>query len=197
MTVQHQSTNRRLLVRLVSVACLMFGFGFVLVPLYDVFCEVTGLNGKTGLIEARRPAIPSIDKTREVTVEFTANVNAGFPWEFKPVVNRIQVHPGEPRQVFFNAKNLSKQPVVGRAVPSVAPNRAAKYLNKIECFCFTEQRLDGGESKQMAVHFIVDPRLPGDVSILTLSYTFFGVEPMQTGARASPAYSEGSGLTAG
>jgi cytochrome c oxidase assembly protein subunit 11 len=175
----------------------MFGFGFVLVPLYDVFCEVTGLNGKTGLIEeARQPANPRIDKTREVTVEFMANVNGSFPWEFKPVVNRIQVQPGEPRQVFFAAKNLAKQPVTGRAVPSVAPNRAAKYLNKIECFCFIEQRLDGGESKQMAVRFIVDPHLPRDVSILTLSYTFFGVEPRQTGATA-PAYSEGSGLTAG
>lgn len=167
--------NKRLVRRLVFLVCAMFGFGYALVPLYQVFCELTGLNGKPDerVAETRAQAI---DSQRTVAVEFLANVDAGLPWTFKPQVGRIHIHPGETKQVNFLAKNLSGSLVRGRAVPSVSPSIGAKYLKKIECFCFTEQRLSAGASKEMPVRFLIDPSLPKHVKTLTLSYTFFGVK---------------------
>ena len=166
-------SEQRLIRRLFFIVFGMFAFGFALVPLYDVFCKITGLNGKTGQTEATETLITRIDQSREVTVEFVANVSAGFPWEFKPSVNKLQVHPGELKQTSFYAKNLSDKAVTGRAVPSVAPNHSARFFIKTECFCFTEQRLQAGEGKEMPVRFFVNPDLPMDVKTLTLSYTFF------------------------
>lgn len=173
----------------------MFGFGFALVPLYDVFCKVTGLNGKTGRAEARLAIIKGIDKNRPVTVEFVANVGAGFPWEFKPSVNKLQIHPGELRQTSFYAKNLSGRAIAGRAVPSVAPNHAARFFIKTECFCFTEQKLGADESKEMPVRFIVDPDLPADIKTLTLSYTFFEARSPGSGAANSERLTRNGGDT--
>jgi cytochrome c oxidase assembly protein subunit 11 len=167
------SEQRRLIRRLLLIVVGMFGFGFALVPLYDAFCKITGLNGKTGRAEATQAVIKSIDQSREVTVELIANVSAGFPWEFKPSVNKLRIHPGEPRQTSFYAKNLSESAITGRAIPSVAPNQAARFFIKTECFCFTEQKLEANEHKEMPVRFIIDPDLPGDIKTLTLSYTFF------------------------
>jgi cytochrome c oxidase assembly protein subunit 11 len=165
--------EQRLIRRLLFIVFGMFAFGFALVPLYDVFCKITGLNGKTGQTQAAQTPITRIDKSRKVTVEFVANVSAGFPWEFKPSVNKLQIHPGEIKETSFFAKNLSDKAVTGRAVPSVAPNHSARFFIKIECFCFTEQNLQAGEGKEMPVRFFVNPDLPVDVKILTLSYTFF------------------------
>ena len=150
----------------------MFSFGFAMVPLYDVFCDITGLNGKTGDQVALAKAM-KVDTSRVIEVEFVASLNDNMPWEFKPVQDSVKVHPGEPTRIEYVAINRTNNTIVGQAVPSVAPGRAAGYFQKTECFCFTEQKLEAGEEKQMPVIFVVDPNLPDDVSQLALSYTFF------------------------
>jgi cytochrome c oxidase assembly protein subunit 11 len=152
----------------------MFGFGFALVPLYDVFCEWTGLNGKTGG-RVEYSAVQEINKERLVTVQFTASNNGGMSWKFEPMVHQVQVHPGELTEIKYYARNPGTTRMVGQAVPSVSPMRAADYLRKTECFCFTQQVLEAGEAIEMPVFFYVDPALPADVSKLTLSYTLFDV----------------------
>lgn len=170
---QRRQANRRIVRRLGMAAAMMFGFGFVLVPLYDVFCDITGLNGKTGRIEQEKVLGGTVDKDRLVTVEFMSTVHNDLPWEFKPMVRRIKVHPGEVTEVHYYARNLADAQVAGHAVPSVAPGQAAKYFNKTECFCFTRQTLEAGEYKEMPLRFVVDPALPEGVRTVSLSYTFF------------------------
>jgi cytochrome c oxidase assembly protein subunit 11 len=169
MTLDRNST---LALKLGATAVAMFGFGYALVPLYDVFCEITGLNGKTGVISAAEAA-GVVDSTRKVTVEFDSNVNGALPWRFGPMQKKVQVHPGQLTEVLYFAENTSDRPVVGQAVPSVAPTPASLYFNKTECFCFTQQTLAPGERRVMPVRFIVDPQMPGKYTTLTLSYTFF------------------------
>ena len=176
--------NSRVVRRLGLVVLVMFGFGFALVPLYDVFCEVTGLNGKTGRIAAGEAQVLQVDSTREVTVEFVASVNSELPWEIKPLVRRVTVHPGEVTEVKYSARNTTGETVSGQAVPSLVPGVASKYFNKTECFCFTQQTLEAGEYKEMPLRFIVDPELPEDVSSVALSYTFFR---MEAGDKQQPA----------
>ncbi|MGB5259870.1 MAG: cytochrome c oxidase assembly protein [Gammaproteobacteria bacterium] len=170
------SANRKLVGRLGLVVFAMFGFGFALVPLYDVFCEITGLNGKTGRIDVEAALGQEIDMERDVTVEFVASVNSDLPWEIKPMVRRIKVHPGEVTEVKYAARNLTGGTVVGQAVPSLVPGLASKYFNKTECFCFTQQPLKAGEYKEMPLRFVVDPALPKDVHSVVLSYTFFRMD---------------------
>lgn len=168
--------NERSFARIALVALAMFGFGYLLVPLYDVFCEITGLNGKTGRVdEAAVAARYQPDMSRTVTVQFVANNNLGMPWEFGPVVASMQVHPGKVYATSFTARNPTPQDMVGQAVPSVAPGKASRYFNKTECFCFDQQALAAGETKDMPLRFIVDPNLPKDVHTLTLAYTVFDV----------------------
>lgn len=164
--------HRRTVLRLVLVVVGMFGFGFALVPLYDVFCEVTGLNGKTGVVTAAEVG-DEVDTSREVTVELVATVNSGLPWEFRPVTKRMKVHPGKVYEVQYFARNLADREVTGQAVPSVTPGLASKYFNKTECFCFTQQRFEAGEGREMPVRFVVDRDLPEDIETVTLGYTFF------------------------
>jgi cytochrome c oxidase assembly protein subunit 11 len=159
--------------KLALVALLMFGFGYALVPLYNVFCEVAGINGKTGEISLAQAAEQDVDMDRLVTVEFVTSVNSELLWKFKPVQRKLSVHPGEIYEALFLVQNLSNETMLGQAVPSVAPQRASLYFNKTECFCFTQQRLGPGEQKELPVRFIVDPDMPGNINILTLSYTFF------------------------
>lgn len=167
-----QTTNRKVIARLLILVIAMFGFGFALVPLYDVFCDVTGLNGKTGdRIELSDVTV--VDKTRLVKVQFISSLNESMPWVFKPLTRTIEVHPGEPTTINYYAKNITQHAITGQAVPSVAPGLAAAYFQKTECFCFTEQKLEAGEEKLMPVIFIVDSSLPEDINELTLSYTFF------------------------
>jgi len=179
-----RAANRRTACKLVVTTCLMFGFGYALVPLYNVFCEVTGINGKTARVSAAAAAAVEVDESRLVTVEFVTNVNVDLPWDFRPLVNKVQVHPGAETQVEFEATNHAQYRVTGNAVPSVAPNAAARYFNKTECFCFTQQALGPLETRTMPVRFVVDPRLPADVKVLTLAYTFF--ESMPTSAAPAP-----------
>lgn len=178
-----KNANARVIARLMFVVVGMFAFGFALVPLYDVFCEVTGLNGKTGDRAVAYDEL-QVDTSREVEVEFVASLNESMPWEFRPVQHAVTVHPGEATRIEYVAVNRTNRPITGQAVPSVAPGRAAEYFQKTECFCFTEQRLEPGEEKRMPVIFVVDPELPDDVSQLALSYTFF-IKP--TGAADNTA----------
>ncbi len=168
-----QKANRGLVARLVLVAVGMFGFGFALVPLYDVFCDLTGINGKTGRVDQAQAQATQVDKSRWITVEFVANVSSGLPWDFRPSERRVRVHPGEIAETTFYAHNPTTRDAIGQAVPSVAPSMASKYFNKTECFCFSQQTLKSGEDKEMPVKFIVDPRLPGEITTITLAYTFF------------------------
>ena len=154
-------------------AVIMFGFGYALVPLYDVLCDVTGLNGKTGEISQQDVSSENIDTNRLVTVQFDTNVNSALPWKFEAKKYTMTVHPGEVAEAVFYAENNSDVAVVGQAVPSVAPTTASIFFNKTECFCFTKQVLEPGERKEMVVRFVVDSDLPDKYSEMTLSYTFF------------------------
>lgn len=171
---QHTTSTKRLVGKLALTVAGMFGFGFALVPMYDVFCEWTGLNGKTGG-RVEYSATQEINKERLVTVQFTASNNAGMSWEFAPLVHQVDVHPGELTEIKYFARNPTAARIVGQAVPSVSPLKAADYLRKTECFCFTQQVLEAGEAIEMPVLFYVDPMLPADVTKLTLSYTLFDV----------------------
>jgi cytochrome c oxidase assembly protein subunit 11 len=168
--------HRSLTLKLLAVVVLMFGFGFALVPLYDAFCAITGLNGKTGRIDETL-AVGTVDKGRWVTVEFLTNVNSALPWKFWSAQQKMRVHPGEVNETLFYSRNLTQHSIVGQAVPSVAPGKAARYFNKTECFCFTQQQVAAGETKEMPVRFIVDANLPEDVNTISLAYTFFPVAP--------------------
>lgn len=181
-----QTTNGTIITRLLILVIVMFGFGFALVPIYDVFCDITGLNGKTG-DRVELQGSQSIDQNRLVKVQFIANLNDNMPWEFKPLTRFIEVHPGEPTTIMYYAKNITSLPIIGQAVPSVAPGLAAAYFQKTECFCFTEQKLEPGEDKLMPVKFIVDSSLPEDFNELTLSYTFF-VKPSETSKKPNSQY---------
>ncbi len=173
MTEQERKrANRRAAGKLGVVVLAMFGFGFALVPLYNVFCEITGLNGKTGVVQASA-LDGAVDESRLVTVEFTGSVNSSLPWEFAPLSNKMKVHPGKVYEAAFIARNLGSVAKVGQAVPSVAPSAASKYFDKTECFCFTEQRFESGEQRELPLRFVVDKNLPADIKTVTLSYTFF------------------------
>lgn len=164
--------NRRLLRRLLLVTVAMFGFGFAMVPLYDVFCSITGLNGKTS--NKAMAALPEqADDSRTITVEFVANINESAPWEFRPKVAKMEVHPGEFYRTSFFAQNLTGAPLVGQAIPSVAPGPAAAHFQKVECFCFSRQDFKAHEGREMPVVFRLDPKLDPEISTVTLSYTFF------------------------
>lgn len=166
--------NSKVIKKLVLVVFAMFGFGFALVPLYDVFCDITGLNGKTNDVAAVY-ADDGIDTSRTVKVQFITRMAKGIPWQFEPVVNEISVHPGEMKFVDFYAKNLSQHDIIGQAVPSVSPGLAAGYFQKIECFCFTQQPLKSGEEVKMGLQFYVDLEIPKEINTLTLSYTLYDI----------------------
>jgi cytochrome c oxidase assembly protein subunit 11 len=165
-------------VKSVIVAVLMFGFAFALIPLYNTFCEITGLNGKTsGQVVAQEALSKQIvDENRLITVQFDASVNSKLNWAFRPTELNMQVTPGKLYKTNFYAKNLSDKEITGRATYSVTPGKASLYFNKTECFCFTEQTLKAHEEVIMPVTFIVDTKLAKDVNIMTLSYTFYKLE---------------------
>lgn len=157
----------------------MFGFGYLMVPLYDIICDITGLNGKTSSTAMVAPANP-VATDRLVTVEFVSVVNSAAAWSFKPVQRSMKVVPGQTYNASYEVVNLSGRPAVGQAVPSVAPSSAAKYFNKIECFCFTHQEFEAGGRKEMPLIFFVEEDLPRSIDTVTLSYTYFdtGEEPV-------------------
>jgi len=159
--------------KLFIFAACMFGFGYVMVPMYDLLCDVTGLNGKTGEVSQVKAESMHVDMNRLVTVEFDTNVNPALPWKFKASEFKMNVHPGEIAEAVFVVENTSNKPVVGQAVPSLVPALASLYFDKTECFCFTTQLLEPGERKEMIVRYVVGSELPENISTMTLSYTFF------------------------
>jgi len=169
-----KTETRKIIKQLVFVAVGMFGFGFAMVPLYDILCEVTGFNGKTAgkytAVEAQE-----VREDRLVTIQFLASNNANMPWEFKPKVRTMKVHPGKLNTAEFYARNVTRETMVAQAVPSVTPFYAAEFLHKTECFCFEEQQLATGEDLVMPLRFIIDSQIPEDVKTLTLSYTLYDV----------------------
>lgn len=171
-------SNSKVLWPVVSVSIAMFGIGFALVPLYDVFCELTGLNGKVKS-EAQAEAGFRVDQARWVTVEFVTTVNGEMPLGFRVETTKLKVHPGEYQTVKFFGTNQSDRTLVGRAIPSIAPGWATQFLKKTECFCFSEQTFEPQKEREMPVRFVIDPALPETVADVTLSYTFFDITEKQ------------------
>ena len=167
--------NRTMLRKLLIVSVLMFGFGWALVPLYRTICEITGINVLTPRNRDAENAARNtqVDRTRTVIIEFDANKQGA--WRFRPHKSYIEAHPGELVQVQYDLVNLQSRPMAGQAIPSYAPTQAAQYLQKLECFCFQQQLLAAGETREFPVLFFIDPKLPADVKTITLSYTFFEV----------------------
>ncbi|NKB63131.1 MAG: cytochrome c oxidase assembly protein [Gammaproteobacteria bacterium] len=155
------------------IPVLMFGFGYLMVPMYDLICDITGLNGKTGSISTAEASQLTVDADRMVKVEFLGTVNDEAPWDFGPKVTSMMVHPGRQYQTSFVAKNTIDKTIVGQAIPSVAPGKAATYFNKTECFCFNQQTFEPLESREMPLVFVIDPGLPESIDTVSLSYTFF------------------------
>ena len=172
-------SNSAGMLKLIGVSLAAFAFTFSLVPLYRIACEkIFGIRLEQGPGEARAAALTK--KARTVTVQFDGGVNSKLPWAFHPEQLTMQVVPGELNETNYFARNDSARAIVGSAVPSVAPSRASGYFTKTECFCFTAQTLQAGESRDMPVRFIVDPNLPSDIGTITLSYTFFKNEALTT-----------------
>jgi cytochrome c oxidase assembly protein subunit 11 len=166
--------NLTMLSKLLVIAVVMFGFGYALVPIYKQICELTGVNILTPKdISIKEITNSQIDRTREVTVEFDANTQG--PWRFRPTVSSMKVHPGEMAQIMYEVVNKQSYKMEAQAIPSYAPQQAAAYFKKMECFCFKQQTLEANEARQMPVVFYIDPSLPKDVKTITLSYTFFEV----------------------
>jgi len=172
--------NRQLLLKLVVIVVFMLGFGYALVPLYKHICEALGINVLSlaerqvaGASKTGASGNGQVDYSREITVEF--DTNARGPWDFKPAVRHMTVHPGELSQVMYEFRNKQDRTMAAQAIPSYAPMQASAHFNKLECFCFNEYTLKPGETKQWPVVFVIDPKLPKDVKTITLSYTFFEV----------------------
>jgi cytochrome c oxidase assembly protein subunit 11 len=170
--------HRRVLLRGAMACAVAFALAFTLVPLYQIACEkIFGIKLESSPTGEQRVAGYEVDYSREVVVEFDAGVNSRLPWTFRAERHRMVVHPGQLTEAIFFARNDDHGPIIGNAVPSVAPASASIFFNKTECFCFTEQMLAPGEERAMPVRFVVDPALPRGVDTLTLSYTFFNNEP--------------------
>jgi cytochrome c oxidase assembly protein subunit 11 len=171
--VVHSRENSAMLRKLLLVACVMFGFGFALVPFYKKICEVTGINN---VLKKDDVANTQVDIARTLTVQFDTNLRNDLPWTFTPLEKSVQLHPGELVQATFEVRNNSTRLVTGQAIPSYGPQVAASHFKKLECFCFTQQTLQPGEVRRMPVVFVVDRDIPAEVNTITLSYTFFEVE---------------------
>jgi cytochrome c oxidase assembly protein subunit 11 len=177
--------NAAMLGKLAVIAVAMFGFGYALVPLYESICEALGINV---LSIAEREATSygkarpngQVDTSRTITVEFDANAHG--PWSFKPALATLKVHPGELATVMYEFANEQGRTMSAQAIPSYAPKQATAHFNKLECFCFNEYTLAPGERRQWPVVFVIDPKLPKDVTTITLSYTFFEIPGRQKAA---------------
>lgn len=175
--------HQKLLIVLTVVVLGMFGFGFALVPIYNSLCKTLGINGKTNPKSiAYDVSKAKIATDREVLVQFVATNNSGVPWAFYPKIKEIKVHPGEVVKLAFYAENTTDHRMVVQAIPSVTPGLAAKYLKKTECFCFTQQTLNGHEAMNMPLLFHLDTELPEKINTVTLSYTLFDVSDRALGS---------------
>jgi cytochrome c oxidase assembly protein subunit 11 len=175
MSNPHNSRNNGPIVaKLVVIAAVMFGFGFALVPLYDVFCDITGLNGKLKNDAAAELKF-QVDENRKISLEFVTSVNGTTPIGFRAETAKMKIKPGKSYTVYFRAENLSDRKLIGQAIPSFTPGLAARYLKKTECFCFSSQTFEARETKKMPVRFVMDPAIPESYKDVTLAYTFFDI----------------------
>ncbi len=170
-TIIKKRKAKRLLISLFLLTIIMFGFGFALVPLYDVLCNVLGINGKTNTSSVSNRSL--VDKSRSITVQFLATNNESLPWEFHPMIKKVELHPGQNIKIAYYAKNDSERVMTVQAIPSVTPGLAASHLKKTECFCFNQQTLKPGQSMEMPIIFHLDNSLPKNINEVTLSYTLF------------------------
>lgn len=180
--------HNRLIIKLLLMVAGAFIFAFALVPIYNVLCEATGFNGKTsgksvirdgfgiGGLQTGTAPVSRVNTARTVRVEFTGTVMPGLPWDMRPLTLSLDIHPGELQQVSYLVRNTSDRSITGQAVPSVTPGQAAQHFEKIECFCFSQQTLAPGEAREMPLAFIVKPEVDEDISHITLSYAFFGLD---------------------
>ena len=189
-----RSDNLRMVGKLAMMVAVMFAFGYALVPVYRSICNALGIN-VLSLSERQVPGNSSqgarntqVDRSRTITVEFDANARG--VWHFKPMLRSVDVHPGELATVVYEFTNTQNRAMAAQAIPSYAPKQASPHFNKLECFCFNEYVLQPGESKQWPVVFVIDPKLPKDVTTITLSYTFFEV-----GGKTPPAPQAAAGAT--
>jgi cytochrome c oxidase assembly protein subunit 11 len=172
VTDEAHKSNRKLTRQLWLFVAGSFAFGFALVPLYDVLCEVTGYGNRNELRESAS-VVEAPDETRIVTIEFISSAPTFGAWEFQPAVGSIEVHPGRLYEAKFHARNLRAEAVTAQAVPSIAPLQATQYFRKTECFCFTPQSFEGRQARDLSVRFIVDPKLPANIDRLTLAYAMY------------------------
>ncbi len=168
--VDHGKTVGKIMLLVVGMFC----FAFALVPLYDVFCRITGINGKTN-VEAAVYSAPEVDETRTITVDFITRTHSGMPWEFEAQTRKVDIHPGQMGEVTFYVRNPTGRDIIAQAVPSVTPGQASLYLNKTECFCFQHQPLKAGEEALMPMVFYIDPQLPENINFFTLQYTLYDI----------------------
>ncbi len=198
-----RQANLLMLRKLAVVTLAMFGFGYALVPLYLAICEMTGINilalgekelPSSGNARLAEPKNSQVDTSRLITVEFDANARG--PWQFKPMQNSLQVHPGEMATVMYEFQNVQDRAMSAQAIPSYAPKQAAAHFNKVECFCFNQYTLAPGEKKMWPVVFVIDKKLSKDVTTITLSYTFFevgsGIPPAPSAAVRVPSNQSGT-----
>ena len=164
---------KRTLRKLIIAVPLMFAFGFALVPLYDVFCEVTGLNGK--VFQSEHSDNLLTDEGRSIALQFISTNNENMPWTFKPSKQVMKIETGKYHTATFYVKNTTNKRMVAQAVPSVAPSNAAAHLKKLECFCFEQQELMPGEEANLPVRLLVSNDLPSNIKNIILSYTIFDV----------------------
>ena len=173
--------NKRVVGGASFVVIAMFGFGFALVPLYDLFCDVLGINGSYQAIEdgtydagaeSERALKNGVDKSRTLTMQFLVTENDALNLEFRALTNKLSFYPGEVQEVSYYVKNLSSKPMVIQAIPDISPNLAKKYLAKIECFCFKKQTLEPGEAKEMPLRFVVNSVIPDSIPVLTMTYRY-------------------------
>lgn len=174
-----QKPSRCLLSVLCTIVVSMFAFTFALIPLYNVFCQITGLNGKVD-IQHPEQFTRYKDKTlqeitRRIVVEFDTNRNRELLLEFSPEHPALEVKPGELTHTSYHVKNLTSKKIIVQAIPSITPGIIAKHLKKLECFCFNQQTLQPGESMSLPLRFWLEPEIPEDIHRLTLSYTLFDV----------------------
>ena len=192
VTASNSNANRATVKRLIFITVGMFCFGWALIPLYDLFCDITGLGGDPGGQYAYDPASERIDRSRLVKVNFITNTNAGMPWSFWSEKGGMRVHPGELNEAIFYVKNTTDRRMVGQAVPSIVPTTAVDYFHKTECFCFNSQVLEPGQEVAMPMRFFVDAALPGNVQSISLSYALFDITSMSGGQAMAEATPDGS-----
>ncbi len=172
MNSERNIANRIMLTKLAVMSVLMFGFGYLLVPLYEIICDVTGVNQ---IVKADEVINTQVDPSRYITVEFDSN-SRGDLWHLKAMERKKRVHPGELVEVVYEVHNPSSRSVLGQAIPSYGPAYASRHIKKLDCFCFTQQKIEAGETRQLPVVFVIDSDVPSDIHTITLSFTMFEVE---------------------